>query len=67
MSKAIVFSEREERLIKNAIRYAREDPAGLPGHNLMVIIEKMATALEEHGLVAAQVGGGMTVVLPEEK
>lgn len=41
-----VFTERELRLISNCQTYAREDPAGLPGHNLMVIISKFCDALD---------------------
>lgn len=37
-----LFTKREFRLIRNSIIYAEDDPAGLPGHNLMVIIYKMA-------------------------
>lgn len=39
------FDERERRLIRNCRDYAHNDPAGLPGHNLMLIINKMAEAL----------------------
>ena len=35
-----VFTEREQRLILNSQMYALNDPAGLPGHNLMLIIDK---------------------------
>ena len=35
------LDEREKRLINNCITYAADDPAGLPGHNLMVIIAKI--------------------------
>jgi len=35
-----VFTERELRLIWNSETYVHNDPAGLPGHNLMVIIDK---------------------------
>lgn len=35
------FTERERGLIKNCVDYASSaNPAGLPGHNLMVIIAK---------------------------
>ena len=34
------FTDREYRLIVNCQVYACNDPAGLPGHNLMVIIQK---------------------------
>jgi len=36
----VVFTERELRLIVNSEVYVHNDPAGLPGHNLMVIIDK---------------------------
>lgn len=41
------FDERERRLIKNCINHAEDDPAGLPGHNLILIIAKMATLLDD--------------------
>lgn len=34
------FTDRELSLIDNSIQYANGDPAGLPGHNLMMIIAK---------------------------
>ena len=37
----VSFTERELRLIRNSQLYARSDPAGLPGHNLMVVVEKL--------------------------
>lgn len=40
------FSEREIRLIQNCKSYTGGDPAGLPGHNLMIIIERMAALLD---------------------
>lgn len=39
------FSDREKRLIKNSVVYAENDPAGLPGHNLMIIIAKLMKEL----------------------
>ena len=36
----VTFTERELKLISNCKVYARNDPAGLPGHNLMIIIDK---------------------------
>lgn len=36
-----LFDERELRLILNCVNYANGDPAGLPGHNLMVIVAKL--------------------------
>ena len=36
------FDGRQRRLIANCRVYAENDPVGLPGHNLMVIIAKMA-------------------------
>ncbi len=43
-----VFNERELRLISNCQNYAMEDPAGLPGHNLMIIIDKFCKELDKH-------------------
>lgn len=40
------FSERERNLISNCIIYTDNEPAGLPGHNLMVIIEKLFVVAE---------------------
>jgi hypothetical protein len=40
------FTEREIRLIKNCRTYVQDDPAGLPGHNLMIIIKKFADLLD---------------------
>ena len=40
-----MFDERERRLICNCIAYEQSDPAGLPGHNLMIIVAKMAELL----------------------
>lgn len=34
------FDEREQKLIENCVNYAARNPAGLPGHNLMLIIAK---------------------------
>lgn len=41
------FNEREQRLISNCVNHAKDDPAGLPGHNLILIVAKMAEALDE--------------------
>lgn len=43
------FDERQQRLIKNCCAYSQGDPAGLPGHNLMIIVSKMALLLDEVG------------------
>ena len=40
-----MFDERERRLIRNCIDYECNDPAGLPGHNIMIIVAKMAELL----------------------
>jgi len=45
-SRAKTFSEREIRLIGNCRAYNANDPAGLPGHNLLIIIAKMAGMLD---------------------
>lgn len=39
------FDERELRLIANCCTYAANDPAGLPGHNLMIIVAKLANLM----------------------
>ena len=36
------FTEREWALIRNCIKYAKDEPVGLPAHNLMVIIAKLS-------------------------
>ncbi len=36
------FDGREVGLIKNSQIYAKNDPAGIPAHNLMLIIDKYA-------------------------
>lgn len=38
-----LFTERELNLIANCDGYALNNPAGLPGHNLMIIIHKLDT------------------------
>lgn len=45
-----VFTDREIRLINNCEVYTANDPAGLPGHNLMVLISKMSDII---GILAA--------------
>lgn len=35
------FTKRELRLIANCQEYAEGDPAGLPGHNLMMLVDKL--------------------------
>ena len=42
-----MFDEREMRLINNCQQYVGNDPAGLPGHNLMRIVSKLVFMLEE--------------------
>lgn len=44
------LDKRQQRLIENARVYARNDPPGGPGHNLMLIIARMADMLDEHEL-----------------
>ncbi len=41
------FDDRELRLIANARAYIANDPAGLPGHNLLLIIDKLYKYLYE--------------------
>ena len=40
------FDDRQQQLIDNCKTYTGNNPAGLPGHNLMVIIERMAAMLD---------------------
>lgn len=47
------LDERERRLVQNCCTYASSDPAGLPGHNLMIIVAKMAAILDDQWLVDA--------------
>jgi hypothetical protein len=42
-----LFDDRQNRLIDNCVEYADGDPAGLPGHQLMLIIAKMADILDD--------------------
>lgn len=44
------FTQRELRLIDNCIQYARGAPAGLPGHNLMLIVANLAEHLRMRGV-----------------
>lgn len=39
------FSARELNTIRTSIGYAAGRPCGLPGHNLMIIVSKLADAL----------------------
>jgi hypothetical protein len=41
------LDEREQRLVANCCTYADGDPAGLPGHNLMIIIAKLKAQADE--------------------
>lgn len=41
------FCDWELRLIRNCRTYARNDPAGFPGHKLILLIVKMAKLLDE--------------------
>lgn len=36
-----IFTDRELRLIENCKDYAGSDPAGLPAHNLLLIVDKL--------------------------
>lgn len=42
------FTPRELALIANCIEYASNKPAGLPGHNLMLVIKKFAIASHQN-------------------
>ena len=42
----LVFDERELKLINNCVTYANSDPADLPGHNLMLVVNKYQQVVE---------------------
>lgn len=46
------FDERQQRLIANCVTYAKNDPAGLPAHNVMVIVAMMADLLDRYAAEA---------------
>lgn len=48
------FDERQNGLIRNCIDYAAGNPAGLPGHGLMLIIARMAELLDAQQLPIGQ-------------
>lgn len=41
------LTDRQRKLVENCRQYARGDPAGLPGHTLMLTIARMADLLDE--------------------
>ena len=41
------LSDRERGLVGNCEQYAAGDPAGLPGHNLFLLVAKLAAMLDE--------------------
>ncbi len=41
-----IFNEQQRRLIQNARHYVQNDPAGLPAHDLLLIIDKYTRLLE---------------------
>ena len=40
------FTERELRLVANARTYSEHDPAGIPGHDLLLIIARLSDTLD---------------------
>lgn len=40
------FEDRELGLIDNCLNYAGNEPAGLPAHNLMIVVAKMAALID---------------------
>lgn len=40
------FDERQLRLIRNCRDYASSDPAGMPGHNLALVVAKFAFMMD---------------------
>lgn len=55
---AASFNERERGLIANCMAYADDDPAGLPGHNLMLLVSKLAVELGISQLELKAIGPG---------
>jgi len=53
------FDKRALQLIENCRTYARNNPAGLPGHNLMLIVDKMAQLLDQNEPVLVIVQEGI--------
>lgn len=45
------LDDRQNALIRDCQRYASGDAAGLPGHNLMIIISKMAQLLDQAQII----------------
>jgi len=54
------FTERELRLMLNCIVYAEMDPAGLPGHNLMIILAKLCVETAIDGIAIKHALGEIT-------
>ena len=42
----VFFNERDTRLIKNCRNYSENDPAGLPGHQVLLIVERLDRIVE---------------------
>ena len=42
-----VLDERQIRLVRNCRLYAANDPAGVTGHNLMIIVALLADELDK--------------------
>lgn len=40
------FTGRQRQLVRSCRKYATDTPAGLPGHQLMMIINRMADLLD---------------------
>ena len=45
------FDERQLRLIQNCRDYEKNDPAGLPGHQLMLVVAQMARLMDGYSLL----------------
>lgn len=50
------LDNRQRRLIENCQIYAQNDPAGLPGHNLMLIVSNLADLLDGDGAKSRKLG-----------
>jgi hypothetical protein len=60
----IYLSDREMGLIANCQTYFSDAPAGLPGHKLILLVAKLAGALDIDGRNPEVPGRAETAVLP---
>ena len=44
----LYLTDRESRLLRNCQLYATSDPAGMPGHNLAILVTKLYAYLDNN-------------------